>query len=129
MRCPDGDWAEVERLLQKLNIKNNKVFLYAIYKQQYLEMIDSGEQQKAFSFLTKRLKPLESLQSTPEEFRDLCYLLTCKSVQDAPSFRTWEDIGPSRCAPGPSALVCALSLTLPRVQRGAAQRVSDDAGH
>lgn len=115
MRCPDGDWAEVERLLQKLNIKNNKVFLYAIYKQQYLEMIDSGEQQKAFSFLTKRLKPLESLQSTPEEFRDLCYLLTCKSVQDAPSFRTWEDIGPSRCAPGPSALVGALSLTLPRV--------------
>lgn len=92
----DGDWPEVERLIQKLNIRNNKAFLYSVYKQQFLEMVDAGELQKAFAFLTKRLKPLENMQSSPDEFRDLCYLLTCKSVQDAPSFRNWEGIGPSR---------------------------------
>ena len=27
---------------------------------------------------------------------DLCYLLTCRSVQDSPAFRFWEGIGPSR---------------------------------
>ena len=24
-----------------------------------------------------------------DEMRDLCYVLTCRSVQDAPSFRNW----------------------------------------
>lgn len=33
--------------MSKLGLKNsNKTFLYAIYKQQYLEYIDSGEYQK-----------------------------------------------------------------------------------
>ncbi len=39
---------------------------------------------------------MEHFQTTPSEFKDLCYLLTSKSVQDAPSFKTWEGIGPAR---------------------------------
>eukprot|EP01027_Heterolobosea_sp_BB2_P009061 GEZU01013406.1.p1 GENE.GEZU01013406.1~~GEZU01013406.1.p1 ORF type:complete len:568 (+),score=81.26 GEZU01013406.1:190-1893(+) len=92
-----GDWTEVERLCQKKYFKNYKTFLYAVYKQQYLELIESGEYQKAFTYLTKRLKPLESVATRPGEFKDLCYLLTCKSVQEAPSFSDWDGVlGQSR---------------------------------
>ncbi|KAI9206639.1 WD40-repeat-containing domain protein [Polychytrium aggregatum] len=92
----DGDWLEVEKLMIKPLVKNHKAFMYSIYKQQYLEYIEHHETQKAFTHLNKRLKPLEHLQTTPNEFKDLCYLLTAKSVQDAPSFKNWEGIGPSR---------------------------------
>ncbi|CAG8509359.1 158_t:CDS:10 [Ambispora leptoticha] len=88
----DGDWAEVDKLCAKSLIKNQKSFLYAVYKQQYLEYIEYQEVQKAFTFLNKRLKPLEHLQMNPNEFKDLCYLLTAKSVHDAPSFKNWEGI-------------------------------------
>ncbi|KAI8866339.1 WD40 repeat-like protein [Ramicandelaber brevisporus] len=71
-------------------------FLYAVYRQQFLEHIEHHETQKAFTCLNKRLKPLEHLRATPDEFRDLCYLLSAKSVQDAPSFRHWEGIMPAR---------------------------------
>jgi len=69
---------------------NQSAFLYEVYKQQFLEMIDNGEMQKAFTFLTKKLKPLKAMQAHENEFKDLCYLLTCKSVQEAPSFRNWD---------------------------------------
>ncbi|CAH1757289.1 3663_t:CDS:10 [Entrophospora sp. SA101] len=92
----DGDWAEVEKLCAKPLVKNHKGILYAVYKQQYLEYIEHQETQKAFTFLNKRLKPLEYLQTRPNEFKDLCYLLTAKAVHDAPSFKNWEGIGPER---------------------------------
>ncbi|KAJ3307570.1 hypothetical protein HDU93_005985, partial [Gonapodya sp. JEL0774] len=63
-----------------------KSFQYALLKQQFLELIEAKEHQKAFGLLTKRLKPLESYQSTPTEFRDLCYLLTARS---------FHEVGPS----------------------------------
>ncbi|CAI2185311.1 11560_t:CDS:10 [Funneliformis geosporum] len=75
----DGDWAEIDKLSAKPLIKNHKSFLYA-----------------AFTFLNKRMKPLEHLQTTPNEFKDLCYLLTAKAVHDAPSFKNWEGVGPAR---------------------------------
>ena len=62
------------------------MFLYAAYRLQFLELLDGGEQHKAFTQLTKRLKPLESCAPSPAEFRDLCYLLTCRSVHEA-----WAD--------------------------------------
>ncbi|KAJ1516546.1 hypothetical protein HMI55_001998 [Coelomomyces lativittatus] len=92
----DGDWQEVDKLISKPLVKNHKAFLYAIYKQQYLEYIEYHEIQKAFTFLNKRMKPLEHLQTTMDEFKDLCYLLTGKSVHDAPTFKHWEGIGPGR---------------------------------
>jgi len=96
--CVDGAWAEVEKLIGKLGLKNHKdkAFLYAVYKQQFLEHIENGEFQKAFTYLTKRLKPLEKMQAIPGEFKDLCYLLTCNAVQDAPSFKNWEGITNAR---------------------------------
>jgi COMPASS component SWD3 len=83
----NGNINQVKGLFQKYN---QSAFLYEIYKQQYLEMIDNGEMQKAFTFLTKKLKPLKAMQSHENEFKDLCYLLTCKSVQEAESFRNWD---------------------------------------
>jgi COMPASS component SWD3 len=86
----EGDWPEVDRLCARPFMRNHKSFLYSAYEQQYLEYIEHHEIQKAFTHLNKRLKPLEHLQRTPTEFKDLCYLLTSKSVQDVPSFKNWE---------------------------------------
>jgi COMPASS component SWD3 len=92
----DGDWNTVEQLSVKPLVKNHKSFLYQIYKTQYLEYIDHHETQKAFTHLIKRLKPLEHFQTTPNEFMDLCYLLTFKSIQEVPAFKTWEGIAAAR---------------------------------
>ena len=85
----------MDKLCPKV-IKNHKGFLYAAYKQQYLEYIEHREIQKALTHLNKRLKPLEMLAPTSAEFRDVCYLLTAKAVHDAPSFKNWEGIQASR---------------------------------
>ena len=50
--------------------------------QQYLELVDRQEYQKAFTYLTKKLKQYEKTRSQPEEFKNLCYLLTCRSISD-----------------------------------------------
>ncbi|RKP01996.1 hypothetical protein CXG81DRAFT_2085, partial [Caulochytrium protostelioides] len=121
----DGDWLEVDALVQRqppLLVNHARAFLYAAYKQQYLEYVEHRELQKAFGHLTKRLKPLEHLQATPHEFRDLCYLLTAKAVQDAPSFRHWEGVVPAREALAEhfdhamrlDAVAAALGLDRPR---------------
>eukprot|EP01113_Clastostelium_recurvatum_P035398 TRINITY_DN4932_c0_g1_i4.p1 TRINITY_DN4932_c0_g1~~TRINITY_DN4932_c0_g1_i4.p1 ORF type:complete len:633 (-),score=71.36 TRINITY_DN4932_c0_g1_i4:60-1958(-) len=97
----EGDWGEVEKLCAKNPFKHSNAFLYAVYKQVYLELLERQEYQKAFTYLTKRLKPLEArvresrgeaegTGTTADEFRDLCYLLTCRTVQDAPSFKNWD---------------------------------------
>lgn len=91
-----GDWAEVERLCQKATFKNVKPFLYAVHRQQFLELIERREHGKAFALLTERLKPLESYAQRGGEFRDLCYLLTCKSVHDAPLAREWNGVQANR---------------------------------
>ncbi|KAI9030913.1 WD40-repeat-containing domain protein [Phycomyces nitens] len=92
----DGDWQEVEKLCTKPLVKNHRSFLYSVYKLQYLEYIEKREIQKAFTFLNKRLKPLEHLQTNPNEFKDLCYLLTAKSIHEAQSFKNWEGIMAAR---------------------------------
>ncbi|KAJ3121100.1 hypothetical protein HK098_003971 [Nowakowskiella sp. JEL0407] len=105
----EGDWPEIDRIILKPSssvspsqqstqqlLKNYKSFLYSVYRQQYLEYIDHHETQKAFTHLNKRLKPLEHLATSPHEFKDLCYLLTAKSVHDAPSFKSWEGVLPAR---------------------------------
>jgi COMPASS component SWD3 len=57
-----------------------------------LELLDRQESQKAFGFLTKRLKPLEQISRRldPKEFDDLCYLVTCTSVQSVPRYKFWQ---------------------------------------
>ncbi|KAJ1909258.1 hypothetical protein H4219_006429 [Mycoemilia scoparia] len=92
----DGEWNEVDRICSKQIFKAKKGLLYHVYKQQYLELIEDGEIQKAFTILNRRLKPLEMQQLCGGEFRDLCYLLTAKSIQDSPTFRNWDGIASSR---------------------------------
>jgi hypothetical protein len=90
----EGDWAEVEKFLNKSPIKSMKSFLFYVYKQQYLELIDRQEFQKAFTYLTKKLKPFEAQHSQPDEFKNLCYLLTCKSIADVD--KEWDGINAAR---------------------------------
>ena len=95
----DGDWGTVETLAKKVLKPGTQAgFLYAVHKQEYLELIERQEYQKAFAYLNTRLKPLEALSSASgkQEFADLCYLLTCKSVRDAASFARWEGVVASR---------------------------------
>ena len=86
----NGDWDNSVKLLSSLVPKcSQRCFLYYILRQQYLELIDNGEQERAFPFLIKHLKPLEDIavsqrsKSEESEFKDLCYLLTCTAIGEA----------------------------------------------
>ncbi len=94
----DSDCAEVEKLLSKATFKNMSSFRYAVYRQQYLELIDAQENQKAFSILMPRLKELEFCADCTDEFHDLGYLLSCKSVTEARSFHGWDGVKPADAA-------------------------------
>ena len=70
----DGDWGTVETLAKKVLKPGTQAgFLYAVHKQEYLELIERQEYQKAFAYLNTRLKPLEALStaSGKAEFADL----------------------------------------------------------
>lgn len=92
----DGDWPEVDKICSHNIIKSQKSFLFHVYIVQFLEYIHAHELQKAFTHLSKRIKPLEHMQTTPTQYADLCYLLTAKNIQDSPSFKNWEGIHQSR---------------------------------
>ena len=100
----EGDYDAVRKLATKQLLKKSlRPVLYAVFRQEYLELIERQEYQRAFIFLTKRLKPLENvsrLQGNPREFSDLCYLLTCRSVRDVPAFAWFEGVKSSREALG-----------------------------
>jgi hypothetical protein len=58
----NGDWDSSVKLLAGLVPKaSQRCFLYYILRQQFLELIDNGEQERAFPFLVKHLKPLEDI--------------------------------------------------------------------
>jgi hypothetical protein len=44
----EGDWAEVEKLCTKQTFKTQQSFLYAVYKQAYLELLERQEYQKVW---------------------------------------------------------------------------------
>ena len=69
-----------------------------MYKEIYLEYISSSEFQKALHYLFKVIKPLEEIsnQCGPQEFMELCYLLTVKSVQSSSYFQHWPGVEKSR---------------------------------
>ena len=72
--------------------------MYQVYKEIYLEYISSSEFQKALHYLFKVIKPLEEIsnQCGPQEFMELCYLLTVKSVQSSAYFQHWPGVEKSR---------------------------------
>ena len=89
----NGEWNDAHALVKQITRKRNrKLFKYLLRKEEYLELLDRQESQKAFGFLTKRLKPLEqtSRRLDPKEFDDLCYLITCTSVQAVARFKYWQ---------------------------------------
>lgn len=86
----NGDWDACVKLLSTLAPKSSqRCFLYFLLRQQYLELIDNGEHERAFPFLTKHLKPLEDIavsqgaRGEVSEFKELCYLLTCSAIGEA----------------------------------------------
>eukprot|EP01060_Flectonema_neradi_P001391 TRINITY_DN10830_c0_g1_i1.p1 TRINITY_DN10830_c0_g1~~TRINITY_DN10830_c0_g1_i1.p1 ORF type:complete len:540 (+),score=67.71 TRINITY_DN10830_c0_g1_i1:50-1669(+) len=87
-----GEWEEVNRLLARPGLASLKALQYDVAKQQFLEHIEHGEGHKAFSIMRKKLKQLES-RAPPSEFHALTYLLSCKSVKEAPDslFEGWRE--------------------------------------
>lgn len=61
--------------------QHEHAFLFAVYKQALLESVDAGDSHRAFGYLVERLKPLEHATSDPDEFRELCYVVTCAKVR------------------------------------------------
>ena len=78
--------------------RRQKPLLYQFYRQVYLEFISRSEFQKALQYLFKVLKPLETVSNSfgQQEFMELCYLLTEKSVQSSSYFRHWPAIPKAR---------------------------------
>lgn len=94
----NGEWDDIDAILaQKAGtFRNQNQFLYGVYRQQYLELIDSQQSQKALFLLSKKLKPLERFAPSKNDFRDLCYLLTCHSVTECDQFADWDGAIASR---------------------------------
>eukprot|EP00762_Andalucia_godoyi_P008230 ANDGO_02958.mRNA.1 Protein will die slowly len=78
-----GDWVEVERLCAKPVFKPQRVFLFAVYRQQFLELCEAGDHAKALQVLVRRIKPLESVVHETE-FQRLCALITARGVVAPP---------------------------------------------
>jgi COMPASS component SWD3 len=91
-----GNWAEVETLLKQVSSGNQgakmKGLRYSVYRQQFLEMVDKGESQKAFTYLLGNLKPMPNISS--EDLHALTVMLTCRNV--AESDPSWPGIAASR---------------------------------
>ena len=108
-----GDWAAVDATVRAvvtgpterrqgplggppLNQMNVQAFLYALARQRYLERIDAGDTAGALALLRTSLKPQESAAPSPEDFRDLCYLLSCRAVTEGPGTRRWKGVADGR---------------------------------
>ena len=93
-----GNWAEVETLLKQVSSTNQdpkmKGLRYSVYRQQYLEMVDKGESQKAFTYLLGNLKPMPNISS--EDLHALTVMLTCRNVAEADP--SWPGVAASRDA-------------------------------
>ena len=89
-----GDYATADALAGKLSLP--PYLQYLLHTQHYLELVERGEYQRAFSLLHRRLKPLERCAAGEREFADLCYLLVCKGVREAESFRDWPGLQEGR---------------------------------
>ncbi|EPY19274.1 hypothetical protein STCU_09546 [Strigomonas culicis] len=57
---------------------------FLLTQQQFLELVDSDDNQKAYTFFMKSVKPFES-SINREHFQRLNYLLTCKTVAESAS--------------------------------------------
>ncbi|KAK8809013.1 hypothetical protein WA171_001141 [Blastocystis sp. BT1] len=98
-RVMNGEWEMVESIVkEQFDEERQKPLLYQIYRQVYLEFISRSEFQKALQYLFKVLKPLETVSNSfgQQEFMELCYLLTEKSVQSSSYFRHWPAIPKAR---------------------------------
>ena len=89
-----GEWEEANRIALSKNFKVLKKLQYEIFKQQFLEQVDSGQSMAAVKMLTMKLKPVEA-QAPAGEFQMLTYVLSCSSVKEAPSgyFDGWSKEG------------------------------------
>mmetsp|Transcript_36194 Transcript_36194/g.34231 ORF Transcript_36194/g.34231 Transcript_36194/m.34231 type:complete len:922 (-) Transcript_36194:203-2968(-) len=90
-----GSWDEAHQLLFKLVPKQDiRRFLYHLNRLEFLELIEMSQHQQALIFLQTHLKPFEDIASSQSkekgDFKELCYLLSCKSFSDSDLYRPWK---------------------------------------
>ena len=93
----EGAWDTVQSLAQKLELgKDTRAVQFKLARQQLLELVEEGDGQRAFTFFTRRIKPLEAFVGR-QQFMDLAYCITCRNVQAAAlqvhSLRGWTVTG------------------------------------
>ena len=90
----EGAWDTVLALARKLDLgKDTRTVQYVLARQQFLELVEEGDGQRAFTYSTRRLKPMEEFVGK-QQFLDLAYALTCRNVLEASaavtSLRGWS---------------------------------------
>ncbi|KAL0237547.1 hypothetical protein PCE1_000941 [Barthelona sp. PCE] len=88
----EGDFHTVEDLLHEVDFRGKKQFLYRMYRQHFLELMHKEEYSTAQIVLMRFLKRLERNEHKKGDFHTLCYLLTCKRVDDVDSLKNWSTV-------------------------------------
>ncbi|KPA76579.1 hypothetical protein ABB37_07863 [Leptomonas pyrrhocoris] len=105
----ERNWDSAQKSLKKLQTKATvksglrtegtspaaslvRLLPFVLAQQQFLEMIEEDNDQRAFTFFMRTIKPFERSISR-EHFQKLTYLLTCKTVAESsniyPEYRGW----------------------------------------
>lgn len=95
----DGNWDAAYNACKKLegvggvsHRTDPTLLSLLLAKQHFLELVDEGDAQRAFTFFLRRIKPFED-RIGQKVFQQLTYLLTCRAVADAaplyPDLRGW----------------------------------------
>eukprot|EP00002_Diphylleia_rotans_P004178 TRINITY_DN13005_c0_g1_i1.p1 TRINITY_DN13005_c0_g1~~TRINITY_DN13005_c0_g1_i1.p1 ORF type:complete len:685 (-),score=92.29 TRINITY_DN13005_c0_g1_i1:121-2175(-) len=88
----DGNWDGIERFLrpyQKRIGAGFRTILFSIRKQRFLEAVEYQHLNPAVVQLVDGLKDLEN-QCSPQEFNELCYIITLPRISDHPRYGNWS---------------------------------------
>ncbi|EKX37220.1 hypothetical protein GUITHDRAFT_155025, partial [Guillardia theta CCMP2712] len=86
-----GEWKNAEEFIRPLQSSVKEDYarvLFAVRKQQFLELLDDAESRPELPELVKVLKGLEELCSR-SEFKELCFFLTLSDLREHGDYRSW----------------------------------------
>eukprot|EP00960_Hanusia_phi_P064401 765784-Hanusia_phi.AAC.2 len=86
-----GEWKNAEDFIKPLQSSVKEDYarvLFAVRKQQFLELLDDVESRPELPELVKVLKALEELCSR-SEFKELCFFLTLSDIREHGDYRSW----------------------------------------
>lgn len=88
----EGQWDDVENFLEMTQIRekiDTNQIAFVIGRQRYLELLVTHQLDDQ-NYLLAVLKNLEELCHTKDQYNELCYLLSLKSINEHPDYSTWS---------------------------------------